>query len=472
MKIKFGTSGWRGIIADDFTFENVKLVTQSIANYLKFKKLNKRSVIIGYDARFLSEEFAKISAGVLAANSIKTMITNRPTPTPTISYEIIKKKLAGGINFTASHNPPEYNGLKFSPETGGPAMPEVTNYIEKECEKLLKNRKLVKYISFEEAEKKKLTRIYDPSKSYINKIEKLIDFDAIRKSKIRVIYDPMYGAGIGYMEKLFEKYKVNYAVIHNWRDSYFGGNPPEPAEEYITEVIKRVKKKEFDIGLGTDGDADRFGIVDSDGTFISPNYVLSLLAIHLYTYKKFRGTIVRTLATTHMLDEIARCFNLPLKVTPVGFKYLGDIMTKEKVLICGEESGGLSIYGHIPEKDGILACLLMLELRCVTKKTFKQLLKEAYAKFGKFISKRVNVRINENLKEKIKKNVESFKPVKLCGKKVVEINKTDGTKFILEDGSWLMVRFSGTEPVVRLYVEVKNEKELNKYISAGKKLLR
>ncbi|MEW6555896.1 MAG: phosphoglucomutase/phosphomannomutase family protein [Elusimicrobiota bacterium] len=488
--IKFGTSGWRGIIADDFTFDNVKLVTQAIADYvrqigdMRYEMRDKKSlllspnshlpsVIVGYDTRFLSEEFAKISAQVLAANNIKVFLTKRDCPTPVISFEILRLKTAGGLNFTASHNPPEYNGLKFSPAWGGPALPKTTKAIEDKLQ--ITDYKLqIKEMNYEEAKEKKLIELISPEKTYIKRIKELVDLKAIKKSGIKIVIDVLYGTGRGYLDKLLVdagcKIRGN-AGLHNFRDVLFGGKSPEPAKANLGELLKILKKEKYQLGLATDGDADRFGIIDSDGSFITPNETIALLLDHLIKTRKLKGIVARSVMTTHLVDAVAKKHKVEVRETPVGFKYIGEVMTKEKMIIGGEESGGLTIYGHIPEKDGILACLLVAEMVAVNKKPIRQILRQIYNEVGTVLSTRLNFHLPVEKMNHIKEKLEKQPPSEISGIKIKKINRLDGYKFLLEDTSWVGLRLSGTEPVIRIYVEANNLQKLNSLIAGSKKFI-
>jgi phosphoglucomutase len=464
-KIKFGTSGWRGIIADDFTFSNVRIVLQAISNYIKSAGLAGKPVVVGYDTRFMGDSFSEEAVKVLAANGIKTLLCKRDTPTPVIAYEIIKKKAAGGINFTASHNPCYYNGIKFSPEWGGPALPETTKKIEKEISRIKEAD--VKTIGFDEAKAKGLVKMLDPQKSYLNALKSKLDTKALADSKIRLAIDTLYGTAAGYIDRFLDEIGVKYEIIHNYRDPYFGGESPEPSEKQLKELINMVKaKKNVNLGIATDGDADRFGIVDRNGRFIEPNIIIALLLDYLIETRGLKGGVARSVATTHFIDAVAKRHNRKVYETPVGFKYIGELLSEGKILIGGEESAGLSIRGHVPEKDGILACLLVAEMVASKKKSISELTDELYKKVGKFLTKRVNLHLTEDMKQHFMKKVKT-PPQNIAGKKVVKVDRTDGTKLILEDGSWLLMRASGTEPVIRLYVESDSQKGLEKVSRAG-----
>ncbi len=467
-KIKFGTSGWRGIISDDFTFDNVKLVTQAIADFIKSSKKEKgKPVIIGGDARFLSEKFAEVAAEVMAGNGIEVLLCNRDTPTPVISFEIIRRKAAGAINFTASHNPPEYNGLKFSPSWGGPATPAETDVIEKNIQKV----KVVKVMPKNDALKRGMIKYFEPSTYYLKKLKEIIDFKIIKKLKSKIVVNPLYATGRGYLDKILKDEGVKIKVINDYRDVLFGGYPPEPAEKNIKDMIDTVKKEKAIIGIATDGDADRYGIIDSDGSYIQANQILPLLLDYIMKTRKWNGVVVRSVATSHMLDKVAELYGLKLIETPVGFKYIGEIMTKEDIIIGGEESNGLTVHRHIPEKDGILACLLVVEMVAREKKSIKELLFDLQKKTGRFITKRENIKLTEIGKIKLQEKLKNFNGKKFGVFNIEKLITVDGYKFILENGNWVMIRFSGTEPIIRLYAEAKDETILDQIIKQGKEFI-
>jgi phosphoglucomutase len=464
-KIKFGTSGWRAIISEDFTFANVRLVVQAIADYInKVKKApldcargkKGKTVVVGYDTRFLSKEFAHEAAKVLSANKIKVLLCDRDTPTPVIAYHIIDKKCAGGINFTASHNPPHYNGIKFSPSTGGPATPDITSTIEQNIEKLQKSSK-----SFNAGPNEKLIERFDPMPGYLEKIISIVNMDAIKKAKLKIACDCLYGTSRGYLDRLLLEHGLKPIVLHGYLNPYFGGKRPEPAPENIKELIKIVKKDKLHLGLATDGDADRFGIVDSNGAYITPNEVIVLLLYHFIKNRKSgKKAVARTVATTHMIDRIAKRHDLQVLETPVGFKYFVESILSGDCIIAGEESGGLSISGHVPEKDGILACLLIAELRAIEKKPISDILSSIYKVYGKLYSDRIDLELTEDKKNKLMKKLLSGRLGKFAGHNILKRDTKDGVRFFLGDDAWLLFRASGTEPIVRIYFESTSKKSL------------
>jgi len=472
VKIKFGTAGWRGVISDEFTVDNVRLVTQAIAYYIKEQATSdKQQVVVGYDTRFMSENFAKVSSRVLAANGIGALITTRDVPTPAFAYEILRRRTSGGINFTASHNPAEYNGIKFSPSWAGPALPETTNAIEKNCALLMEGGSSVRDISWEKGREKGLIDYVDPRPEYIKRISELVNLEAVRKAKLKVAVDLMYGTARDYLEAILKEAGCEVKVLHNWRDVLFGGSPPEPSSAYLGELVKRVEQEKCDLGLATDGDSDRFGIVDRDGTFISANQVLALLLNHLVKTRNWKGVVARSVMTTSFVDAIARIHDIRVKETPVGFKYIAQVMRQNGMVIGGEESGGLTIRGHIPEKDGILGCLLIAEMVASEGKSIGEILDDLYRKVGLFLNERINFHLKEDEMEDLKVKLRKYLPREIAGLRVEKIANLDGLKFILADGSWLGIRLSGTEPVVRLYIEAHEAEKLENLKEVGKDLI-
>ncbi|MFH1093760.1 MAG: phosphoglucomutase/phosphomannomutase family protein [Candidatus Omnitrophota bacterium] len=452
--IRFGTSGWRAIIADKFTFENVRLVSQAIADHLKNDNHSPK-VVIGYDTRFLSGNFAKICAQVLAENKIKVLLSDRDTPTPVIAYHIIAKSLDGGINFTASHNPPEYNGIKFSPSYGGPAPKEVTAAIEQRISFLQKNPDLIKKGTSD----KRFIEMLDPSKEYLKRLNKIIDISCIKKAKLKVGIDCMFGTSRKYIDSILKDLCKEIKVFKNYLNPLFGGLPPEPDKPYIQELIKHVKNNKFHLGVSCDGDADRFGIVDKGGVFLTPNEVITLLFYYLLKTRPKAKKVVRTLSTTHMIDAIAKKEGIEVIETPVGFKYIGEAIDKGDCIIGGEESGGLSIQGHVPEKDGILACLLAVEMVARERKSLCAILSSLHKKYGYFVSDRLNLHLNQKQKGILLKRIENLsKKEKFGNFRIESKNLTDGYKFMLNDNCWVMFRPSGTEPVIRCYFEATSRK--------------
>jgi len=463
--IKFGTSGWRGIIGEDFTFENVRVASQGIASYLKKSGQQGTGVIVAYDTRFLSEKFASEAAKILAFNDIKAFLCTRDVPTPVVSHEIIRRKAMGAINFTASHNPPEYNGLKFSGSNGAPALPEITRQIEREIHLVQqKNERMDVY------EKTELIEAIDPKDRYLTELRQKVDVDVIRKSGIRIAIDSLYGTSRDYLDYFLLEAGVEVKAIHNYRDPYFGGFSPECSEKNLADLRKVVTEDTYDLGLATDGDADRFGIIDDRNRFISANTIIALLCVYLKRYRKIPGGLARTVATTHLIDAIARKLDVPLYETPVGFKYIGELILADKIAVGGEESGGMSMYRHLPEKDGVLACLLVAEMVARTGKKIGQLIEETHQEFGHFYSKRVDLKLTPQLKESLADRLAN-PPSSFGGHEVRDVNTLDGVKLIFDEQTWLLFRLSGTEPVARLYAEACSPKDLKHMLDIGKKFV-
>ncbi len=470
-QIKFGTSGWRGIIGEEFTLERVRVVIQAIADYLTREGLREKGLIVGHDSRFMGEWYSKEAVKILSANGIKSYITSRETPTPVISYEILRRKAAGAINFTASHNPPEYNGIKFSPQWGGPALPETTKWIESRANELLGQVTFKESLSYEKIVKEKIVEVIDPSQNYIDKLKEKIDFKAIAASQIKIIIDPMYGTARGYIDRVLEEEGLKCKVIHDFRDPYFGGSAPDPMENNLKEMISWLKEeKKLLLGVATDGDGDRFGIVDRGGIFIIPNLILAIIYYYLLKNKGILGGVGRSYATTHLLDRIARKFNQPVYETPVGFKYIGELIANGKIVLGGEESAGLSIYGHVPEKDGILAALLVVEIVSKRGLSVIDLVKEVFQEVGPLYSDRKNFLITPEIKERFKEKLLNI-PRSFGGLKVIDKKEIDGVKIYLEKDCWLLFRESGTEPVIRIYAEAESKDTLNVLLESAKKFI-
>jgi phosphoglucomutase len=470
--IKFGTSGWRGLIARAFTFANVRLATQGIALYLKAELARKGSpiqgrkpiVILGHDTRFLGREFSLAAAEVLTNAGLTPWLCERDAPTPVISYTIRDGKAVGGINMTASHNPAEWQGLKFSTSNGAPATPDVTQQIEANVGELLAQNWTMQPAVIGTFACKTI----DPRPAYFRQLRKLIDFAAIRKAKLKVAVELMYGTGRGYLDTLLETAGARVTTFHNEVNPLFGGHHPEPNADGMAEVSRFVRSAKAQIGLGLDGDADRFGIVDQDGTWLTPNQVLALALYHLKKNRGWTGAVVRTVPTSHQVDAVAELLAVKVHETPVGFKYIGALMESEAIIVGGEESGGLSVKGHVPEKDGILACLLMAELVATERKSLGKVLRELEKKTGAFYTDRLNVRVRdkEALLTKLGSGLTNIGPFP-----VEKFINTDGYKFLLPNREWVAFRASGTEPLIRCYIEAKSAAQLKRLRGACEQLL-
>ncbi len=460
--IKFGTSGWRAIMGEEFTFQNVRIVIQAIANYMR-KRFDgeKISVIVNYDTRFLSERFAFEAAKVLSHNQIHTYLSDRDAPSQAQAYQIIKREAHGGINFTASFNPPEYNGLKFNTETGAPAMPGITEQIEKNIRHLSKNFSFCPYYPKTEYIEK-----IDLQKDYLMFIQDKIDFDLIRKSKIRIAADSLYGTSREYLDEILEENHIPIEELHGYIDPYFGGLTPSCTEENLGELKKFLKEKKCQLGIATDCDGDRFGIVDEKGNFINPNIVLSLLLDYLITKKNWRGGIARSVATTHLIDRIARECDCPLFRTPVGFKFLADLFLKGQIMFGGEESGCIVFRDHLPEKDGIVAGLLVAEMMAASGKLLSEHLNDLFKKYGKRVGEQKTIPLTLDRERKLRK-FRKHPPSQLDGRKVTNIEIIDGIKLDFSNDDWILLRSSGTEPLIRCYAEASTQKDVKRLLKSG-----
>jgi len=464
--IKFGTSGWRAIMGGEFTFQNVRIVVQATANYLKKKFLGKKiSVVVNYDTRFLSERFAFEAARILSHNQIHVFLADRDAPSQAQAYQVMKRKAQGGINFTASFNPPEYNGLKFNTETGAPALPEVTDKIEKEIKLLQKGYSFCPYYP-----KTEFIEKIDLQKDYLAFIQKKIDFDLIRKSKIKIAVDLLYGTSREYLDEILEENEIPVEEIHGYIDPYFGGITPSCSEENLGELKKLVKEKKCHLGIATDADGDRFGVVDERGNFVIQNLILSLLLDYFVSKKNWRGGVARSVATTHMVDRIARKYNLPLYKTPVGFKYLTELFLKKKIIFGGEESACIAIKNHLPEKDGIFAGLLVSEMIAALGKSLSEQINDLFREYGKRVGKQKSIPLNAARERRLRKLIKN-PPGHFYERKVLNIETIDGIKLDFSDDDWFLLRFSGTEPLIRCYAESGSKKELEKLMRFGLELV-
>ena len=466
MAIKFGTSGWRAVIADEFTFANVRRVTRAICEQLRVTGAQgDTAIVVSYDTRFLGEKFAEQSVREIVAQGFKAIFCDHPTPTPTISHTIRDRKAAGGINFTASHNPPEYNGMKFSTADGAPALPEVT----KEVERLIgesgsEGGEVSGDVNADRIES------YDPRPAYLADLEGKIRFDLIAKAGGSYAYDPLWGTGRGYLNEALRRHGLEVETIHDWRDVLFGGRSPEPDDHHLDELREAMKRRGCVLGLATDGDGDRFGVLDRDGTFITPNKLIPLLFDYLAESRGWPGGVARSVATSHLVDRVAEARGRPLYETPVGFKFIGELINRDEIILGGEESAGLSMRGHYPEKDGILACLLAAEAVAARGASLSEQLDALYKRVGRLESARIGVRLTPEIVAQLPERLKR-EPEEIGGRRVASVNRTDGVKYIFADGSWLLMRPSGTEPVVRVYAESESEQDLEVLLEQGRKFL-
>ena len=486
--IRFGTGGWRGQFCDEFTFANVRKVAHTIsacvkenpdfgaasADYRAWVGEGKRSpvpvVVVGYDTRFLSEEFAHEVAGVLALDGIKTILSAADLPTPAVAAAVLARKAVGGLMITASQSHSHYNGIKWMPYWGGAATPAVTEDIERRLELL--GSHVIKTMSLDRSLRESWIETADLRPIYFKQLASLLDVKAIRKAKLRVGVDAMFGSARNYLRPFLESLGVEVVGLHEGRDVLFGGRAPEPSPESLAELAQTMVKKKLSLGLACDGDGDRYGILDAGGRWMAPNEVLALALEHLVANRGMKGKVARSVMTSHFVDAVAKSHGLDIRETPVGFKFIGDLLRTGQFLLGGEESGGLSIRGHVPDKDGILACLLMLELTACERKPLAAVRDRLFKRVGAFHNLRQDfamARLREI--QELEDRLRVRPPLELAGASVWRIDQSDGFKFILRDGSWLGLRSSGTAPVFRLYAEAHEPQKLAALVDAGKKLL-
>ncbi len=448
--IKFGTSGWRGLIADDFTFANVRLAVTAIAEHVNSKTAKPR-ILVGYDTRFYSEEFSTLAVAILQQHGIRTLLCDTFTPTPAVAYEIQRAKLDGAINFTASHNPAQYHGLKFSSSDAGPALPEVTKDIEGRAAKLFAAGGIAPVTGpAPDTEKTNLRA------NYLKRVEQLVKFDVLAKSKIKFAVDALHGAGAGYLNKALSDHGVPVETIRADRDVLFDGTGPDVSQDNLAPLRNLVLSCKANAGLATDGDADRFGIVDSDGSWVQPNLILALVYDYLVESRGWKMPAARSVATSELVDAAAKSHGQITYQTPVGFKYIGQLIREDKIALGGEESAGLTIRGHVPEKDGILACLLVAEMIAARNSSISEQVQQLFKKVGRsFAPTRENLHLSDEQKAVAVQKAKTEAST-LLGRKVKSVDRTDGAKFAFDDGSWILLRLSGTEPLLRLYVEAES----------------
>lgn len=459
--ITFGTSGWRAVIAEDFTFANARRVAAAIAGVLAEEGRRGGLVLVGFDTRFLASRFAADAAGVLAREGFAAEISERPIPTPVLAFEIRRRGAAGAVNFTASHNPPQYLGIKFSTADGAPALPEITGRIEERIAGLGR---------VDSAAESKIPS-FDPVPAYLENLAGKVSSEEVGRGKPRFTLDFRYGTSAGFLDGYLEKAEARLTLLNAKADPLFGGQSPQCGPKELVALGEEVRANGSRLGLSCDGDADRFGVCDSKGRYVSPNQLLALLLWDLLSRKKRRGGVARSVATTHALDAIAKRFGVPLYETPVGFKYIGEKLIAGEIIFGGEESAGLTIEGHVPEKDGILADLLVAEMVGATGKSLEDLSADLAREIGPYFSTRIDLALPAAAREALK-NRRGSPPERFAGRKVASVNATDGMKLLLEDGSWILVRESGTEPVARVYAESRSQEESESLARAGQDLLK
>lgn len=445
-KIKFGTDGWRGLIGEDFNFQNVRRVVEAVARHLRAEGTSGRGVAVGYDMRFLSEEAAQTAAEVLAANGVPVVLAKSPTPTPALSFAVVTRHAAAGIMVTASHNPCRWNGIKLKAAYGGSAAPSIIQLVEKQ---LQGEQARADSVEKERAGIEKADLVHP----YLSKIKSMVDLAHVRASGFRFVIDPMYGAACGLLAQIFDEAGIPYCEIHDEHNPLFPGINPEPIEPHIAGLRQAVMTNGYHAGFATDGDADRLGAVDRTGAFVDSHKIFSILLRHLVEDRGRRGEVVRTFSTTQMIDKIARKHGLPLHITPIGFKYVCELMLTRNVLIGGEESGGIGVQGHLPERDGILNSLLLAEVMAMKERTLGELVQELSEEFGPHYYGRVDLEISRRAINRLLHFVKNRKIKAVAGRDASGLENLDGLKLLFGSDSWLLVRASGTENLLRLYAE-------------------
>jgi alpha-D-glucose phosphate-specific phosphoglucomutase len=476
MSIGFGTDGWRAVIAETFTFGNLRLVAQAVADYVN-KELagnggsQPPEVVVGFDTRFLSDRFAAETARVLAANGIITWLSRTDAPTPAISFNVKHKNAAAGVVITASHNPPRYSGFKLKAAYGGSALPEQCAQVERLLEVAQREARGPNLMDYEKAIEQGLIRRFNPTNAYYEHLETLVDVDKISQAEMRIVADPMYGSGRTAIRAILSRSRCHVTEIRGEMNPGFGGIHPEPICKYLDMLAAAIQANHADVGLATDGDADRIGAMDSEGTFVDPHTIMSLALCYLAENRGWTGDVVKTVSTTLMINRIAALHGLTVHETPVGFNYIADHMLNGNVLIGGEESGGISIKGHIPEGDGILMGLLLLEIMAEARVPLVEIVKDLQARFGPTCYERTDFYLKKPVpKKEMVEQLQARAPAQMAGETVREVKTFDGIKFVLADDSWLLIRPSGTEPVLRVYAEATSAAMVKALLEEGHKL--
>ncbi|MFN8551583.1 MAG: phosphoglucomutase/phosphomannomutase family protein [Candidatus Obscuribacterales bacterium] len=458
--ISFGTDGWRAIIAEDFTFANVEKVAYAMGMYVRNtyhrNGAAKVPLLVGYDTRFMADRFALRCAQTLITMGIPAKVVERDVPTPCIAHATQHEPTAGALQFTASHNPPEYCGIKYIPHFAGPATDDITAQIVSH----LNDKPDDFHVDDVEVPR------FDPTAPYLASLKELIDFKKISGARLRIGYDALYSTSRGYLDKMLKEAGVNVTVLHDWRDPLFGGGMPEPKYQYLQDLVKTVRAEKLDAGLATDGDADRFAAIDEGGNYLSPNHLLCLLTRHLVKNHGKKGPVVRTVATTHLLDRLCQMYGLDYVETAVGFKYVGEQMRLLNGLIGGEESGGVTVMGHIPEKDGIMANLLLVEMMAYEGKSISAIWQDMVKEAGlELIYRRADLKLTMRTQKGLMDRLREAPMTSLAGLPVTEVGRKDGLKLYIDHHNWVLIRPSGTEPLVRLYFEGTNVEQVEKVMA-------
>ncbi|HEY1252983.1 MAG TPA: phosphoglucomutase/phosphomannomutase family protein [Thermoanaerobaculia bacterium] len=461
--IRFGTSGWRAVLAEDFTFGNARRVIASIARVLAADGRSGGLVLVGYDTRFLADRFAAEAAVLFARHGFHAQVSARPVPTPVLAFEIRRSGAVGAVNFTASHNPPQYLGIKFSTSDGAPALPEITRRIEAEIAAGGDE-------TAPSADAAAKVERFDPVAGYLEDLARKVDSQAVSRGAPHFSLDLRFGTAAGFLDAFLERTGAAVSRLHAKADPLFGGQSPQCGEPELRELAVEIRSHRSRLGLACDGDADRFGVCDETGAYVQPNEILALLLHDRLGRKRAGGGVARSVATTHALDAIAKKFGVPLYETPVGFKYIGEKLLAGEIGFGGEESAGLTVEGHVPEKDGILADLLAAELVGAEDRTIGQLRGRLWDEIGPFLTRRVDLRLTPDQQQRLTRTREN-PPGTVAGRRVEQVSRLDGIKLIFQDGSWILVRESGTEPVARLYIEAHSPSDLEALTRAGRELI-
>ena len=472
MTIRFGTDGWRAVISETFTFANLRLVAQAMADFI-CEEDDTPSVVIGFDTRFLSDRYAAEVARVMAANNITTWLARADTPTPAISYAVVHKRATAGVMITASHNAPRYNGIKLKSCYGGSASPTQNRRVEMLLEQNLETVHGPNLMDLDQAIKQGVVHKFDPSWAYYEHLSTLVDLDTISSGELRVVADGMFGAGRGAIGEVLARGRTHVHNIRHEMNPGFGGIHPEPIARHLGLLMSTIQAGHWDIGLATDGDADRIGAVDTRGQFVDPHRIFALVLRYLLEKRGWRGQVVRTVSTTRMIDRIAQQYDLPLVETPVGFNHIADLMIANGVVMCGEESGGMSIQGHIPEGDGVLMGLLLLEVMADAHAPLHELVSDLLATCGPAQYARKDMKLTRPVaKDDMVSLLVNLAPPTIAGVAVEEVQTVDGVKYYLDDGSWLLIRPSGTEPVLRVYAEAPSDERVQALLGFGQEMAR
>ncbi len=460
--IRFGTDGWRAVISEEFTYANVRVVAQAIADYVLDTAGGQPLIVIGYDTRFLSDKYAGECAGVLAANGIKVLLADRVTPTPALSFAVKDCRAAGGIMITASHNPYQYNGIKYKAGYGGSALPDIIAQIEARL-----NCQSPKVMTPAEAVSRGLVQYFNGEEAYCRQLRCLVDLQKITRAGHRVVIDPMHGAGAGFIKRLLAAEGMEVVEVRGECNPLFGGVNPEPIRPNLQVLVEAVTAAKAHAGFATDGDADRVGAVDANGEFVNSHIIYALLLRYLIRERKWTGGVVKTFSTSQMIDKLAARFEIPVFETPIGFKYICELFLQEDILLGGEESGGIGFKNHIPERDGILCSLLLMELMAAYDKPLHEIIDEMMQEIGYHYYDRADLHLLPEAKAKAMQALQEKPPKMIAGVKVSEVLTLDGRKFMLADGSWLLFRASGTEPVVRVYAEAGSKAAVARLLKDG-----